>query len=49
MTWIGQSYVEINRDAILIIAKNSELPLRENLTEEELKKYATPALINHLE
>ena len=49
MIWIGQSYLEINRDGVVLIAKNAELPVREELTEEELKKYATPALINHFE
>ena len=33
----------------MIIAKNAEIPLREELTDEELKKYGTPSFISHLE
>lgn len=48
MTWIGQSTLEINRDSVYIIVKDSTKKLREELTEVELKKYATPTFLQHL-
>ena len=48
-TWIGQSVLEINRDGAYVVVKDNEIKLREDLTEEELKKYGSSAFIDHIE
>ena len=48
MTWIGQSTLEVNRDAVYIIVKDNSKRVRETLTEEELRRYASPAYLDHM-
>ena len=48
MTWIGQSTLEVNRDGVYIIVKDQRKQVREDLTDEELSKYASSALMDHL-
>jgi len=38
----------VNRDSVYIIVKDNMIKVRETLTDEELKKYATPAFLDHL-
>jgi hypothetical protein len=47
-TWIGQSTLEINRDSVYVIVKDCSKVLREELTEEEMRKYASREYINHI-
>lgn len=49
MTAIGHSSLEVNKDGVYIIAKNSAIPLREQLTEEELKMWGSNLYLNHME
>ncbi|CDW83714.1 ubiquitin carboxyl-terminal hydrolase family protein [Stylonychia lemnae] len=46
--WLGQSTLEINRDSVYIIVKDNEIKIRDNLTEEEVKKYATNQYLDHI-
>jgi len=39
--WLGQSTLEVNRDAVYIIVKDNEIKIREDLTAEEMEKYAS--------
>ena len=47
--WICQSTLEINRDSILIIVRDNSIKVREELTTEELLKYATNNFMEHLQ
>ena len=40
-TWLGQSTIEINRDSVYVVVKDNFKKVREELTEEEFKKYAS--------
>ena len=46
--WLGQSTLEVNRDAVYVIVKDNEIKLREELTEEEIKKYASNQYLDHI-
>lgn len=48
MVWLGQSTLEINRDSAYIMVKDSSKKVREELTDEEMKKYSSASLLNHL-
>lgn len=48
MTWIGQSTLEVNRDSVYVIVKDNSIKVREQLTDEEVKKYGTSAFMDHL-
>lgn len=39
--WLGQSTIEINRDSVYVVIKDNSIQLREELTDEEIHKYAT--------
>jgi hypothetical protein len=42
VVWLGQSTLEINRDSVFIVVRDRSIPVREELTDEELIKYCTP-------
>lgn len=46
--WLGQSTLEVSRDAVYIVVKDNQIPLREQLTEEEIKKYASQQFLDHI-
>ena len=46
--WLGQSTLEVNRDSIYIIVKDSSKKLREELTDEELMLYASGEFLEHI-
>lgn len=48
MTWIGQSTLEVNRDSVYVIVKNNEIKVREVLTDDEIKRYASSAYLDHM-
>lgn len=48
VVWLGQSTVEINRDSAYIIVRDQSITVREALTEEELIKWCTPQVMEHL-
>lgn len=39
MAWIGQSSLEINRDSVYIIVKDTSKKVKEDLTDEQIKKW----------
>jgi hypothetical protein len=39
--WLGQSTLEINRDSIYVVVRDSSIPVREELSEEEVRKFCT--------
>ena len=47
-TWLGQSTIEINRDSVFIVVKDSSKKLRETLTDEELMLYGSNEFLDHL-
>ena len=47
-TWLGQSSIEINRDSVYVVVKDSDKRVREELTETELRQYASQAFIDHI-
>ena len=47
-TWLGQSTIEINKDSVYVIVKDSTKVLREALTDVEITKYASKEFINHM-
>ena len=47
-SWLGQSTIEINRDSVYIVVKDSSKKLREELTDEELMLYGTPDFLDHI-
>ncbi len=48
MVWIGQSTLEINRDSVYVIVKDNTIRVREQLTEEEQKRFGTSQFMDHL-
>lgn len=48
MTWIGQSTLEVNRDSAYVIVKDNDIKVRDQLTDEEIKKYASSAYLDHI-
>ena len=47
-TVISQSKFELSRDAVMVLIKDRSKTLREDLTEEELEKYADSAYRGHI-
>ena len=47
-TWLGQSTIEINRDSVYVFAKDNSIPLRETLTDDEIRMYASHAYLDHI-
>jgi hypothetical protein len=47
-TWLGQSTIEINRDSVYVIVKDSSKKLREELTDEELMLYGSNEFLDHI-
>eukprot|EP00347_Sterkiella_histriomuscorum_P024007 403332628 len=47
-TKIALSAIKINKDSDLIIIKDSRRTVREELTEEEMKKWSTPSFVTYL-
>jgi hypothetical protein len=47
-TWLGQSTIEINRDSVYVIVKDSSKPLRETLSDDELRVYASHQYLEHI-
>ena len=45
---IGLSSFAINRDGVFIIVKDMRKKLREELTDDEIQKYATNSFLDHL-
>jgi len=46
---LGQGFMEIQRDSVLIVVKDNTKPQRKELTEEEIKLgYADKAYVEHL-
>lgn len=46
--WVGMSSLEINRDSVYIIVRDWSKKMKEELTSEELAKWGTPLLLEHL-
>jgi hypothetical protein len=46
--WLGQSTIEINRDSVYVFAKDNSIPLRETLTDDEIRMYASNAYLDHI-
>lgn len=47
-TDLAKSKLELTRDSILVIVKNNSVSVREDLSEEELTKFANQSYIDHL-
>lgn len=47
-TWLGQSTIEINRDSVYVIVKDASKTLREQLTDDELRMYASQQYLEHI-
>lgn len=45
---LGLSYLEITRDAILVVVKDNSKPSKEKFEQEELDKWANQGFIEHL-
>jgi len=46
-TDLAKSKLELTRDSILVIVKNNSVSVREDLSEEELTKFANQSYIDH--
>jgi hypothetical protein len=49
--WIGQSNLEINRDSVFIVVKDSHVPQRQlklGEDDEMIRKYASPNYLGHI-
>jgi len=40
--------LEVNRDSVYIVVKDNEIKLREELTAEEIQKYASNQYLDHI-
>ena len=47
--WIGQSTLEINRDGVFVVVRDFRKKVREELTEEEVLKWASNSFLDHLQ
>lgn len=47
--WIGQSTLEINRDEVFVVVRDHRKKVREELTEEEVLKWASNSFLDHLQ
>lgn len=46
--WLGQSTLELNRDGVYAIIRNIHVPMREELTEDEVRNYCNSQVMEHL-
>lgn len=46
--WLGQSTIEINRDSVYVFAKDNSILLRETLTDDEIRMYASNTYLDHI-
>lgn len=47
-TELAKSKLELTRDSILVIVRDNSKPVREQLTADELKRYANQVFIDHI-
>ncbi len=47
--WLGQTSIQINRDGVFVVVRDSSKKIREELTEQELLKWASNGFLDHLQ
>ena len=46
--WLGQSTLELNRDGVYVVVRDVSVPMREELADEEVRRYCNAQVMEHL-